>query len=110
GPCSSGPSRSFSLWGQAFSLASCSASCRRAVPRSSSRWRRSVMSRLAGFVMTALLLALGAIRQRPVRSLLTAFGILVGIAAVTIVVALAEGAGSVVSGAIDVLGTNSLIV
>ena len=68
------------------------------------------MNRYLGFVGTACLLAFSAIRQRPVRALLTAFGILVGIAAVTVVVALAEGAGRVVSSAIDVLGTNSLIV
>jgi putative ABC transport system permease protein len=68
------------------------------------------MSRFAGFVLTACLLALSAIRQRPARAALTAFGILVGIAAVTIVVALAEGAGTVVSGALDVLGSNSLLV
>ncbi|HEX3596094.1 MAG TPA: ABC transporter permease [Polyangiaceae bacterium] len=68
------------------------------------------MSRLVGFVLTACVLALSAIRQRPVRAALTAFGILVGIAAVTIVVALAEGAGRVVSSAMDVLGSNSLIV
>jgi putative ABC transport system permease protein len=68
------------------------------------------MSSLVDSTRTALLLALGAIRQRKVRSALTAFGILVGIAAVTIVVSLAEGAGAVVSGAIDSLGTNALIV
>jgi putative ABC transport system permease protein len=68
------------------------------------------MSRALGFVITACLLALSAIRQRPARSALTAFGILVGIAAVTIVVALAEGAGTVVSGAMDSLGTKGLII
>jgi putative ABC transport system permease protein len=68
------------------------------------------MSELMGFVVTACLLALSAIRQRPVRAALTAFGILVGIAAVTVVVALAEGAGKVVSSAIDILGTNALTV
>ena len=68
------------------------------------------MSKFAGFVWTAMLLSFGSIRQRPVRSALTAFGILVGVAAVTIVVALAEGAGAVVSGAIDALGTNSLMI
>jgi putative ABC transport system permease protein len=62
------------------------------------------------FAWTAVLLALRAIRQRKVRSALTAFGILVGIAAVTIVVALAQGAGAVVSGNIDTLGSNALLV
>jgi putative ABC transport system permease protein len=68
------------------------------------------MSRFAPSAWTAVQIALGAIRQRPVRSLLTAFGILVGVAAVTVVVALAEGASAVVAGAIDTLGTNSLVV
>jgi putative ABC transport system permease protein len=68
------------------------------------------MNRVAGFFWTAVRLALSAIRQRPVRAALTAFGILVGIAAVTIVVALAEGAGRVVSGTIDALGSNALMV
>jgi len=68
------------------------------------------MKRSLSFVWTAIGLALGAIRQRPVRSALTAFGILVGVAAVTIVVALAEGASVVVTGSIDTLGPNSLTV
>ena len=68
------------------------------------------MSKTIGFVLTACLLAFSAIRQRPVRAALTAFGILVGIAAVVVVVALAEGAGKVVSSAMDILGTNSLLV
>jgi putative ABC transport system permease protein len=68
------------------------------------------MNSLVGFGWTAILLALSAIRQRPVRAALTAFGILVGIAAVTIVVALAEAAGRVVSGTIDSLGSNALMV
>ena len=62
------------------------------------------------FGWTAVILAMSAIRQRPVRAALTAFGILVGIAAVTIVVALAEGAGRVVSGTIDALGSNALMI
>jgi putative ABC transport system permease protein len=68
------------------------------------------MSSVLGFGWTAVLLAVSAIRQRPVRALLTAFGILVGIAAVTIVVALAEGATRAVSSAIDTLGANALLV
>ncbi|HEX4334877.1 MAG TPA: ABC transporter permease [Polyangiaceae bacterium] len=68
------------------------------------------MNKAFGFVVTACVLALSAIRQRPARAALTAFGILVGIAAVVVVVALAEGAGRVVSSAMDVLGSNSLIV
>jgi putative ABC transport system permease protein len=68
------------------------------------------MNKVVEFLWTAVLLALSAIRQRPVRASLTAFGILVGIAAVAIVVALAEGAGRVVSGTIDALGSNALMV
>jgi putative ABC transport system permease protein len=68
------------------------------------------MSEGLAFVVRAVRLALHAIRQRPARSMLTAFGILVGIAAVTIVVSLAEGANAVVTGAVDALGTNALMV
>jgi putative ABC transport system permease protein len=68
------------------------------------------MNEALGFVWTALSLAAHAIRQRPARSLLTAFGILVGIAAVTIVVSIAEGASAVVTGAVDALGTNALMI
>lgn len=60
--------------------------------------------------LTAARLALSSVRRTPGRSALTAFGILVGIAAVTIVVSLAEGAARVVSGSIDVLGANALMV
>ncbi|MBM4362139.1 MAG: ABC transporter permease [Deltaproteobacteria bacterium] len=64
------------------------------------------------FVLLSTAVSLGAraILLRPVRSALTAFGILVGVAAVTIVVALAEGATRVVSASVDQLGANSLIV
>ncbi len=65
---------------------------------------------VTGFIWTAIPLAFAAIRRRPARSALTAFGILVGVAAVTVVVAMAEGASAVVSNAIDALGTNSLTV
>lgn len=68
------------------------------------------MSSALTFAWTAVLLAVSAIRRRPVRAALTAFGILVGITAVTIVVALAEGASRVVSGTIDSLGSNALMV
>ncbi len=58
----------------------------------------------------ALVLALGAVRRNAVRSILTALGILVGVAAVTIVVALGEGAKSAISRQIDSMGENSLTV
>ncbi len=68
------------------------------------------MSRLLRFVWTALIVALGALRRSPLRASLTAFGILVGVAAVTIVVALGEGATEQVSGRIDSMGENALLV
>lgn len=68
------------------------------------------MSNLQGLGFPAVRLALAAVRRTPGRSSLTAFGILVGIAAVTIVVALSEGAARVVSGTIDTLGANALMV
>jgi putative ABC transport system permease protein len=59
---------------------------------------------------TVLALALGALRRSPLRASLTALGILIGVAAVTIVVALGEGATQQVSSRIDSLGENALIV
>ncbi|MFO0566566.1 MAG: ABC transporter permease [Polyangiaceae bacterium] len=67
-----------------------------------SRWLRSMW--------TALALALGALRRSPLRASLTALGILIGVAAVTIVVALGEGATQEVSGRIDSMGENALMV
>jgi len=68
------------------------------------------MSRAFRAVFTAFLLAFGALRRSPLRAALTALGILIGVAAVTIVVALGEGATEQVSGRIDSLGENALIV
>ncbi len=68
------------------------------------------MSNPLAFGWTAVALALGAVRKNPLRSVLTAFGILIGVAAVAIVVALGEGATQAVSGRIDSLGQNALIV
>ena len=68
------------------------------------------MSRTLRYAWTALQLAFGALRRSPLRGLLTAFGILSGVAAVTIVVALGEGATAAVSGRIDSLGENAVIV
>ncbi|HEX4475591.1 MAG TPA: ABC transporter permease [Polyangiaceae bacterium] len=68
------------------------------------------MSELPSLVLTAIILAFSSIRRRPVRALLTSLGILVGIAAVTVVVALGQGASTVVGGAIDALGTNALLI
>ncbi len=68
------------------------------------------MNRSLRYVLTALALAFGALRRSPLRGLLTAFGILIGVAAVTIVVALGEGATAAVSGRIDSMGENAMIV
>ena len=68
------------------------------------------MSRVVTFLWTALLLSLGALRRNVLRACLTAFGILIGVAAVTIVVALGEGASEAVSGRIDSLGENAMVV
>ncbi|MBK7581026.1 MAG: ABC transporter permease [Myxococcales bacterium] len=68
------------------------------------------MSRIFGAVWIAFLLAFGALKRSPLRASLTALGILIGVAAVTIVVALGEGATQEISGRIDSMGENALIV
>jgi putative ABC transport system permease protein len=68
------------------------------------------MNRSVRYALTALAIALGALRRSPLRGILTAFGILIGVAAVTIVVALGEGATQAVVGRIDSLGENAVIV
>ncbi len=68
------------------------------------------MKRLLTFVWTAFVLAFGALRRNLLRGVLTALGILIGVAAVTLVVALGEGATRAVSGRIDSIGNNALIV
>jgi putative ABC transport system permease protein len=65
---------------------------------------------MAAFVWVALSLAFGALRRNLLRAVLTAFGILIGVAAVTIVVALGEGANKAILGRIDSMGNNALIV
>ena len=62
------------------------------------------------FIWTTLLIAVGALRRNPVRAALTALGVLVGVAAVTLVVALGEGASAAISGAMDTFGTGTLTV
>ncbi len=62
------------------------------------------------FVISTWGLALGSVRKSGLRALLTAFGILIGVAAVTIVVALGEGATRAVTGTIDSLGENAFTV
>lgn len=68
------------------------------------------MLRAFRFVYTALFLAIDAVRKNGLRSVLTALGILIGVAAVTITVALGEGATKAVSGTIDSLGENAYTV
>jgi putative ABC transport system permease protein len=57
-----------------------------------------------------MVIAFGAIRRNALRGVLTAFGILIGVAAVTIVVALSEGAERAISERIDSMGQNTLTV
>jgi putative ABC transport system permease protein len=68
------------------------------------------MSRSWRSLWTAIVVAFGALRRSPLRATLTAFGILIGVAAVTIVVALGEGATAAVTASIDSLGENAMIV
>jgi putative ABC transport system permease protein len=74
---------------------------RRMLPRLLSRGR---------FVATSLAMALQALWRWPLRAALTSFGILVGVFAVTVTVALGEGARSKVSLQVDSLGSNLLLV
>jgi putative ABC transport system permease protein len=68
------------------------------------------MSRSLRVLATAARLASTSLARSPLRSLLTAFGVLVGVAALTIVVALGEGAEQAISGALEALGTTTLEV
>ncbi len=68
------------------------------------------MSRWLAFVGTAIVVALGAVRRNPLRSGLTSLGILVGVAAVTLVVALGQGAKDAVGQKIDSMGSNALMI
>ena len=68
------------------------------------------MSRALTLVTRSAGLALSAIRARPLRSALTAFGILVGVLAVTLVVSLSEGASRVVASALQTMGASSLTI
>jgi putative ABC transport system permease protein len=61
-------------------------------------------------LITAVPLALASIAQWPLRAALTAFGILIGVAAVVVTVALGEGTELAVSQKLAVLGQNTLSV
>jgi putative ABC transport system permease protein len=62
------------------------------------------------YFLESFRMALRAILRFPLRAGLTAFGIMVGILAVTVTVALGEGARQKVSSQIDKLGSNALLV
>jgi putative ABC transport system permease protein len=62
------------------------------------------------FAWTATALAMASLRRHLLRAFLTSLGILIGVAAVTIVVALGQGASQAVAGTIDALGDNALMV
>jgi len=65
------------------------------------------MSRI---LLTAVSLALASIAQWPLRAALTAFGILIGVAAVVVTVALGEGTEIAVRQKLESLGQNTLTV
>ena len=60
------------------------------------------------YLLTPLSLAFAALLQWPLRAALTAFGILVGVAAVVTVVALGEGTQIAVQQKLAGMGQNSL--
>ena len=61
-------------------------------------------------LLGAIALAFGAIRRNTMRSALTVLGILIGVAAVVIVVALGEGASEKVGGEIDAFAANAIFI
>ena len=61
-------------------------------------------------LLTAVPLALASILQWPLRAALTAFGILIGVAAVVVTVALGEGTEVAVRQKLELLGQNTLSV
>jgi putative ABC transport system permease protein len=68
-----------------------------------------MMNRLR-YLLTTVLMALRAIGRWPLQAALTSFGIMVGVLAVTVTVALGEGARQKVASQIDNLGSNALLV
>src|SRR5690349_20598414 len=62
------------------------------------------------FFWNTVRMALGALARWPLRAGLTTFGILVGVAAVTITVALGEGTRAKVGAQVDKLGSNALSI
>lgn len=68
------------------------------------------MNRSLSALLAAGRIGFIALRRSALRSFLTALGVLVGVAALTIVVSLGEGASAAISGALDALGTSGLEV
>ncbi len=62
------------------------------------------------YLQNTLRMAFGALARWPLRAALTSFGILIGVAAVTVTVALGEGTQRKVSAQVDKLGSNALVV
>jgi putative ABC transport system permease protein len=62
------------------------------------------------YLYNTLLIAVDALLRWPLRAALTAFGILIGVAAVVITVALGEGTKARVANQISNLGSNALVV
>ncbi len=65
---------------------------------------------LRRYFLTPIPMALAAILQFPLRAALTAFGILIGVAAVVVTIALGEGAERAVQRRLSQLGDNSLTI
>ena len=61
-------------------------------------------------IMSAIRIALRAIRRNVLRASLTVLGILIGVAAVVTVTALGAGARSTVSSQIESIGSNFIII
>ncbi len=62
------------------------------------------------FISTSLRIALNALKANKMRSLLTMLGIIIGVAAVVIMVAIGSGASAKISAQIESVGSNLLIV
>ncbi len=62
------------------------------------------------YLFNTLRMAFGVLARWPLRAALTAFGILIGVAAVTVTVALGEGTRRKVSAQVDKLGSNALVI
>ncbi len=63
-----------------------------------------------GQLANAVFMAFAALARWPLRAALTAFGILIGVAAVTITVSLGEGTRAKVAQQVDKLGSNALMI